>query len=187
MKTRTKVKLAVVLAAVAASGTWGVMAALSDPNVIRASAVIAGPPGSGISGEVHFAQAGTDDDAPVPGVWVVAKASGLPPGPHGFHIHERGACEPTFAAAGAHYDPSSPGDTANAQHPWHMGELPNLVANPAGNASLNHMTSRITLSAGALTVFDADGSAVIIHQDRDQGVPGLAGGARIACGVIQMD
>jgi Cu-Zn family superoxide dismutase len=184
MKTRTKLKLVVVLAAIAASGTWGVMAALSDPNVIRARALVVG---AGISGEVLFTQAAADDDAPVPGVWVVANVSGLPPGPHGFHIHERGGCEPTFAAAGAHYDPSSPNDLANAQHPWHMGELPNLVANPAGNASLNHMTSRITLSAGALTVFDPDGSAVIIHQDRDQGVPGLAGGARIACGVIQMD
>ena len=51
------------------------------------------------------------------------------------------------------------------------------------------LTSRVTLSPGPLSVFDEDGSAVIIHVDPDSYCPegeakGCAGGARAACGVI---
>ena len=155
-----------------------------DGPALRASAQVVG---AGITGEVRFIQTAVSEDFPVPTVRVIANIRGLSPGAHGFHIHERGACEPTFAAAGGHYDPSMPNDLANAHHPWHMGELPNLVANPSGNANEWYRTSRVTLSPGASTLFDADGSAIIIHRDPDQGLPGLAGGPRIACGVIHPD
>ena len=51
-------------------------------------------------------------------------------------------------------------------------------------------TSRVTLSDGPLSVFDADGSALIVHVDPDtyclEGEEkGCAGGARAACGVIE--
>lgn len=193
MKTRTKVKLAVVLAAIAASGTWGVMAALSDPNVIRAHAVIVGAPGSGISGEVLFTQAAADDNAPEPGVWIVAKVEGITPGLHGLHIHENGICEPpAYATAGGHFDPGPFGNSTpvDANHPFHMGDLPNLVASEGGVGHLNVETSRITLSPGPVSVFDANGSAVIVHLNPDlglNGVTGASGGPRIACGVIELD
>jgi Cu-Zn family superoxide dismutase len=192
MKARTKLKLGATLVAIAAFGSWGVVAALSDPNVIRASATISGPPGSGISGKVVFTQAAADDDAPVPGVWIVANVEGITPGLHGFHIHEIGVCEPpTFTAAGGHYDPGPNGNSnPDANHPFHMGDLPNLVANEASVGHLNAETSRVTLSPGPLTLFDANGSAIIVHANPDQGttgVPGGSGGPRVACGVIQMD
>ena len=38
-------------------------------------------------------------------VHVNVKVSGLAPGRHGIHIHAIGACSPTFAAAGPHYNP----------------------------------------------------------------------------------
>lgn len=190
---RRKLKLGVVLAALAAFGTWGVMAALSDPNVIRAHAVIQGPPGSGISGEVLFTQAAADDNAPEPGVWVVAKVEGVTPGLHGMHIHETGACDPpAYTTAGGHFDPGPFGNSTpvDANHPYHMGDLPNLVGNEAGVAHLNAETSRITLSPGPVSVFDANGSAVIVHLNPDlglNGVTGASGGPRIACGVIELD
>lgn len=35
---------------------------------------------------------------------LVADVQGLPPGPHGFHIHETGVCEPPgLKLAGGHY------------------------------------------------------------------------------------
>jgi superoxide dismutase, Cu-Zn family len=194
MKARTKLKLGIVLVAMAAAfGTWGVMAAVSDPNVIRAHAVIVGPPGSEISGEVLFTQAAADDNAPEPGVWVVARVQGLTPGLHGMHIHENGICEPpAYATAGGHFDPGPFGSSTpvDANHPFHMGDLPNLAVNQAGVGHLNAETSRITLSPGPISLFDANGSALIVHLNRDlglTGVTGASGGPRIACGVIVLD
>ena len=69
-----------------------------------------------------------------------------------------------------------------------MGDLPNIDVNEAGAGHLQYTTSRITLSPGPLSVFDANGSAVVIHQNTDlglTGVTGAGGGPRIACGVIQ--
>jgi len=114
---------------------------------------------------------------------------GLAPGPHAVHLHETGACRPCDAAGG-HFDPgpnSNPSPDAN--HPFHSGDLVNLDINARGGGVLFTTTSRVTLSAGPLSVFDADHSAVIIHADPDTycpdgPVPGCAGGARAACGVI---
>jgi Cu-Zn family superoxide dismutase len=71
-----------------------------------------------------------------------------------------------------------------------MGDLPNLEVNEAGVGHLRATTSRITLSPGPLSVFDANGSAVIIHGNQDQGITGAAGsgvsgGPRLACGLIE--
>ena len=51
------------------------------------------------------------------------------------------------------------------------------------------MTNRVTLSAGPLSLFDEDGTAIIIHGNPDQGTTGepksgVSGGPRIACGVV---
>jgi superoxide dismutase, Cu-Zn family len=117
-------------------------------------------------------------------------ASGLTPGLHGVHIHAVGKCEPDFAAAGGHFDPGPHGHTdPDANHPFHMGDLPNLEVGPDGRGTLKTVTTRVSLSPGPLSVFDDDGSAIIIHADPDQGITGepksgVSGGARIACGVI---
>ena len=74
-----------------------------------------------------------------------------------------------------------------ANHPYHLGDLPNLVVNEQGYAIYN-ATTRVTLSEGPLSFFDDNGSAVIIHQLRDQleagGTSADSGGGRIACGVV---
>ena len=51
------------------------------------------------------------------------------------------------------------------------------------------VTSRVTLSDGPLSLFDTDGSAIVIHGEPDQGITGqpksgVSGGPRVACGVI---
>jgi superoxide dismutase, Cu-Zn family len=123
-------------------------------------------------------------------VEITLTASGLTPGLHGVHIHAVGKCEPDFAAAGGHFDPGPHGHTdPDANHPFHMGDLPNLVVGPDGRGTLKTVTTRVSLSPGPLSVFDDDGSAIIIHADPDQGITGepksgVSGGARIACGVI---
>ncbi|NJO55629.1 MAG: hypothetical protein HC834_03885 [Rhodospirillales bacterium] len=88
---------------------------------------------------------------------------------------------------------SIPGPNSNpspdGNHPYHSGDLINIVANAEGVGTLSTNTTRVTLSPGPLSLFDADGSAFIVHVDEDTYCPegeakGCAGGARLACGVI---
>jgi Cu-Zn family superoxide dismutase len=158
----------------------------------RAHATIRGADGSGIFGHVTLTQEPGDSHNPVPLVEIFALVDGLPPGDHGFHIHEVGKCTNNFADAGGHFDPGpfSNSTPADANHPFHMGDLSNLEANQRGNAFLLYATSRVSLSPGPLSLFDADGSAIVVHANPDTGqtgVNGAAGGARIACGVIELD
>ena len=121
----------------------------------------------------------------IPSVKIVAKIHGLRPGSkHGFHIHETGKCTPDFSAAGGHYDPGPYGKSALTNHPFHMGDLPNLIANNRGVANLAYTTNRATLSTGPLSLLNTNGSAFIVHDGPDLNTPDHPGGSRLACGVI---
>jgi Cu-Zn family superoxide dismutase len=115
----------------------------------------------------------------------------LSEGRHAVHIHEVGNCAQTCAAAGGHFDPGPYGNSSpDGNHPFHLGDLVNIQIADNGQGSLHSTTSRVTLSHGPLSVFDADGSAIIIHTNPDTYCPdgpvtGCAGGARAACGVIE--
>lgn len=123
-------------------------------------------------------------------VEVTVTATGLKPGRHGVHLHAVGKCEPDFAAAGGHFDPGPAGNTdPDANHPFHMGDIPNLVAGQNGRGTLKAVTTRVTISDGPLSIFDTDGTAIIIHGNPDQEITGepksgVSGGPRIACGVF---
>jgi len=155
--------------------------------------------GDGITGTVEFREimaqtAGGHDMANMTGtkaVEITVNVTGLKPGTHGMHLHAVGKCEaPGFTTAGGHFDPGPASNMdPDMNHPFHMGDLPNLVADATGKATLKTVTTRVTLSAGPLSVFDADGTAIIIHGNPDQGTTGeaksgLSGGPRVACGVI---
>jgi Cu-Zn family superoxide dismutase len=116
-------------------------------------------------------------------VKVTAMAAGL----HGIHIHAVGACAPTFAAAGGHYNPLGHQHGLDNPAGPHAGDLPNLTVNEAGAGRLNARTDRVTLSDGPATLFDGDGSAFIIHANQDDQVTDVGNGgsgARVACAVI---
>jgi Cu-Zn family superoxide dismutase len=158
----------------------------ADGTILRARAIVSGVAGSGISGEIQFFQARTGVPAEV---LILARVEGLTPNrKHGFHLHEIGTCSPDFTAAGGHYDPGPNGNSnPDANHPFHMGDMPNLSADENGVARFEHVTSRVTIATGPLSLFDDNGSSVIVHLNEDQGttgVPGGSGGPRIACGVI---
>jgi superoxide dismutase, Cu-Zn family len=152
--------------------------------------------GAGISGTAEFVEYRSAGAGADPAGWkageveVTVRVTGLKPGLHGIHLHAIGTCEPDFAAAGGHFDPGPAGNTdADMNHPFHMGDLPNLVADANGVGTLKARTTRVSLTAGPLSVFDADGTAIIIHANPDKGITGEAksgvgGGARIACGVV---
>lgn len=134
---------------------------------------------------------------------VNGRLSGLTPGFHGFHIHAVGICNPRstdpngvvvpFLTAGGHLNP------AGTTHGDHAGDLPALLVQESGNAVGIVETDQVTFAQ----IFDADGSAIIVHAAPDNlahiptrysaaGVPGpdaatLAtgdAGGRVGCGVI---
>jgi Cu-Zn family superoxide dismutase len=172
------------LATQAAMAAGQAMPAEHGKVVAKARADIAG---KGVTGSAEFVEYEMGN-----GRWVqvTVKAKGLTPGLHGVHLHAVGKCEPDFAAAGGHFDPGPAGNTdPDANHPYHMGDLPNLSIDEKGEGSFVAATTRVTLSAGPLTVFDADGTGIILHANPDQGITGepksgVSGGPRAACGVL---
>lgn len=127
-------------------------------------------------------------------VHVNVHVKGLASGLHGIHIHSNGACGPTFAAAGPHYNPFGREHGLDNSSGSHAGDLPNLIVNGAGNGHLDATTDRVTLSGGPATLFDstagAVGSAIIIHLNPDNQTTNAdngGSGGRIACAVIESD
>jgi Cu-Zn family superoxide dismutase len=158
-----------------------------DDDAVSAMAEISGCTDAGISGIALLTERPSSEGVKV--VDVVVKVNGMTPGKHAVHIHETAACEPCSAAQG-HFDPGPNSNTnPDGNHPFHMGDLINIDVGANGKGKMKTKTSRITLSPGPLSVFDADGSAFIIHDFEDTYCPegvaaGCAGGSRAACGII---
>jgi Cu-Zn family superoxide dismutase len=116
---------------------------------------------------------------------------GLAPGLHGVHLHAVGRCElgttPAFSSAGGHHNPLGHDHGLESPTGAHAGDLPNLVVNEQGIGHLDGTSDLATLSAGPVSLFDADGSAIVIHALPDDQVTNPTGnsGARIACGVVE--
>jgi superoxide dismutase, Cu-Zn family len=174
--------------------------AMAAADGLAAVADLKGCTNAAITGTARLEQQVTPEG--VKEVTVELEVKGLPDGKHAVHIHEVGACEPC-AAAGGHHDPGPAGqsrpdsalDTIPAtdiNHPFHMGDLVNLdVSNGVG--TFKHTTSRVTLAPGRLSIFDTDGSAIVVHTQADtycdeesELKKGCAGGTREACGVIRL-
>ncbi|MFO1350109.1 MAG: superoxide dismutase family protein [Gammaproteobacteria bacterium] len=161
-----------------------------DRQPLRAVAEIHGCTDPNITGRAFLFEEPSDEG--VKQVRVNIRVRGLPIGQHGVHIHEVGNCTPC-GAAGGHFDPGPFGASSpDGNHPYHSGDLVNLEARGRdGRGQLNTVTSRVTLAPGPLSIFDTDGSAIIIHANPDTYCPdgavaGCAGGARIACGIIEL-
>lgn len=113
----------------------------------------------------------------------------LPPGDHGIHFHAVGLCDGSgsFATAGAHYNPiGRQHGLLNSAGP-HAGDAPNLTVGADGRAQTSFTTDRVTLTDGSTTLFDSDGSAIVIHAapDDQTSQPSGNSGSRIACGVLR--
>jgi Cu-Zn family superoxide dismutase len=115
--------------------------------------------------------------------------AGLPPGLHGFHVHENGSCAAgekdgkvvAGLAAGGHYDPQ-----ASKRHglPWgdgHLGDLPALAVDAAANATNPVLAPRLKLE-------DIKGRSLMVHVGGDNHADHPAvlggGGPRLVCGLI---
>jgi Cu-Zn family superoxide dismutase len=116
---------------------------------------------------------------------------GLPPGPHGFHVHENGNCDQTLlnairipaGAAGGHLDPDHTGKHEGPEGHGHFGDLPVLDVDANGTAKQILIASRIKDIAAL------KGHALMIHAGGDNysDSPNSLGGGglRFACGVVE--
>lgn len=115
----------------------------------------------------------------------------LTPGEHGIHFHAVAKCEgggaTAFSSAGAHYNPIGRQHGLNHPSGPHAGDAPNITVGADGRADTGFTTDRATLTDGSTTLFDADGSSIVIHAAPDDQVTQPAGnaGARVACGVLR--
>ena len=121
------------------------------------------------------------------GLLVKLELRNAPPGTHALHIHQVGRCEgPSFESAGGHVGPGDKGHGfLNSRGP-HAGDLPNIEVPTTGQLSVEHLVKDVTLDPGPASLLDADGSALVIHMDKDDYATDPAGksGNRIACGTI---
>src|SRR5256885_970870 len=157
----------------------GMMCALAfaahGQDVTKATCKLESKSGSQVTGTVTFTKSGDD-------VQVVADITGLKPGKHGFHIHEKGDCSaPDAASAGAHFNPAMKHHGGPDTLDHHTGDLGNITADASGKAHLDWK--------GNLSLTGKDsiiGKSVVVHEKEDdlKTDPSGNSGSRVACGAI---
>ena len=149
-----------------------------DSSGPKATATLEPRSGSTVSGTVSFQAVGQK-------VRVEASVAGLTPGEHGFHVHEVGDCSAADAtSAKGHFNPAAKQHGHHGGAERHAGDMPNLVADGAGNASIAAELKLLTLGSDANGIV---GRSVVIHADPDdyKSQPAGNSGKRVACGVIR--
>jgi len=124
------------------------------------------------------------------GVDIMVDFQGLPPGIHGFHVHENPDCAPTTkdgqiipaGAAGGHFDPHKTGKHLGPDGGGHLGDLPALTVGEDGKV-------KTTLHLNGVQAADFKNRSLMIHAGgdnySDQPTVLGGGGARFACGVLR--
>ena len=150
----------------------------TQPVGATAEAVLASPDGKEV-GTVILTQGPR-------GVILAAEVQGLAPGGHAVSINSVGACVPNFGAAGGDFTPHGNEHGFLQGSGPHVGDLPNIYAGGDDVARADFFAVDITLGAGVdHSIFDDDGSSIIIHEKPDTYVAGTDLGDRVACGVIR--
>jgi Cu-Zn family superoxide dismutase len=178
---KQSLQITTLAAAMAAAALWAAPATAQADITVPMS--LATPTGKGEDiGTVTVSQSKY-------GLVLTPNLKGLPPGLHGFHVHEKASCDPTqqdgkpvpAGGAGGHYDPDN-----SKKHglPWgdgHRGDLPALYVDNSGNATNPVLAPRLKLS-------EVHHHALMIHaggdNHSDHPMPLGGGGGRVACGVI---
>ena len=135
--------------------------------------------GSTAQGVIHFQELAGGE------VEVHADLTGVPPGVHGFHIHEFGDCGDNGNAAGGHFNPLSAPHAGPDSASHHAGDFGNVTADASGRVNARFTTRSLKVTAGTTS---AVGHAVILHANPDDLATQPTGnaGGRISCGVVTL-
>lgn len=122
------------------------------------------------------------------GVLIDARLSGMPPGTHGFHIHETGNCDAAtgFESAGGHLAGEREHGFLTEGGP-HPGDMPNIHVPESGELHIEVVDMLLAFaSSGSGAMLDEDGSALMVHSGADdyRSEPAGDAGKRIACAEI---
>ena len=145
-------------------------------DATKATCKLESKSGSKVTGTVTFTKVGDE-------VQVVADITGLTPGKHGFHIHDKGDCSaPDAASAGPHFNPTQHKHGGTTGPERHEGDLGNIETDASGKTHLD-WKGKLSLS-GADSII---GKSVVVHEKEDdlKTDPSGNSGARVACGAIE--
>jgi Cu-Zn family superoxide dismutase len=165
---------------------WGAALALASgpalaqpPGVMKSALSDLNNNAKGFTGRLQATEAPT-------GVLLTVEVQGLAPGWHGMHLHEKGDCSAgDFTSAGGHINHA----TAKKLHGLlntggpDFGDLPNIYVAADGTGKAEAFTTLVKFAE----LTDVDGSALVIHANKDDhsAQPIGGAGARVACGVIR--
>jgi Cu-Zn family superoxide dismutase len=143
-------------------------------GAVAGTAVLGPSSSSNVKGEVTFSQDGSR-------VRATGEITGLTPGRHGLHLHEKGDCSaPDASSAGGHFNPEGRKHGGPQGTERHAGDFGNVNANRSGTATVDSTLAGVSLSS--LT-----GKALVVHAQADDETSDPAGnsGARVACGIVK--
>ena len=178
MKTCSIAKSAFRIAGMVAASSLLAACASMDAAGPKATATLEPRSGSSVNGTVSFQAVGQK-------VRVEASVTGLTPGEHGFHVHEAGDCSAADAtSAKGHFNPATKAHGHHGGAERHAGDMPNLVADSSGKATLSAELDMLSLTEGPSGILKR---SVVIHADPDdyKSQPAGNSGKRVACGVIR--
>lgn len=184
-KTGTRISIAIGLALLAA----GCQTLLTGHPVAAASATLTDSAGRMVGTASLWQEASGLVHVNVEVACLPEGCKSLTPGDHGLHFHSVGNCAaPAFMSAAGHFNPLGKQHGLNNAAGPHAGDAPNIAVDASGHGKVSFTTDRITLTPGSTSLFDADGTAIVIHSGPDDQISQPAGnsGARVACGVVRL-
>lgn len=121
-------------------------------------------------------------------VTFTAKISGLTPGVHAIHIHEKSDCTAADgSSAGGHWNPTFKKHGKWGVEEYHKGDIGNFTADAQGNGTITLTTDEWCIGCEDETK-NVLGKGLIVHQGADdfKTQPTGDAGGRVACaGIIK--
>ncbi len=160
-----------------ANTTAGTTANATQAPATQARATLVAIGNSGVAGEINFAQSGGK-------VKITGTVTGLTPGEHGFHVHEKGDLSDTEKgeSVGGHFNPDMKDHGRPSDTTRHAGDFGNITANDQGVAEIN-VEDAVVKMDGANSIV---GRSIVIHAQADRFTqPSGDAGGRVAFGKIE--
>lgn len=171
----------ILLVLLVASGI--IVACKSSSNANTNSLTITMEPksGSNVKGTATFTEKNGE-------VTLLAKLTGLTPGIHAIHIHEKSDCSAADGTStGGHWNPTFKKHGKFGVGEYHRGDIGNFTADVNGNATVFFKTNEWAIG-GTDETKNILGKGLIVHKDPDDFTTQPTGnaGARVACsGIIK--